>query len=71
MVFFPRKGEVLKNTSRAEDYTPGDLVTGDLPGNLPHIGMVVDRKSGATGRYMIVHKVGQAPKHYRYLGPGS
>jgi uncharacterized protein YijF (DUF1287 family) len=82
MVFFSRKGEVLRITSRAEDYAPGDLVTWDLPGNLPHIGMVVDRKSEASGRYMIVHNVGQGPKmedvlfdwkitgHYRYFGPG-
>jgi uncharacterized protein YijF (DUF1287 family) len=81
MVFFARKGETLRVTSQAENYTPGDLVTWDLPGNLPHIGMVVDRKSGASGRYMIVHNIGQGPKiedvlfdwkitgHYRYFGP--
>ncbi len=82
MVFFSRKGETLKITNRAVDYEPGDLVTWDLPGNLPHIGMVVDRKS-ASGRYMIVHNVGQGPQmedalfnwkitgHYRYFGPGA
>ncbi|HLN00483.1 MAG TPA: DUF1287 domain-containing protein [Bryobacteraceae bacterium] len=81
MAFFSRKGETLRVTSQADDYTPGDLVTWDLPGNLPHIGMVVDRKSGSSGRYMIVHNVGQGPKmedvlfdwkitgHYRYFGP--
>ena len=81
MVFFSRKGETLGITSRAEDYTPGDLVTWDLGGNVPHIGIVVDRKSAASGRYMIVHNIGQGPRmedvlfnwkitgHYRYYGP--
>ena len=83
MVFFSRKGETLPITNRAGDYSPGDLVTWDLGGNVPHIGIVVDRKSGATGRYLIVHNIGQGPKmedvlfdwkitgHYRYYGPGA
>jgi uncharacterized protein YijF (DUF1287 family) len=49
-----------------------------LPGNLPHIGIVVDQKS-AEGRPLIVHNVGRGPKmedflfdypvtgHYRFL----
>jgi uncharacterized protein YijF (DUF1287 family) len=81
MVFFSHKGETLKITNRAEDYSPGDLVTWDLGGNVPHIGIVVDRKSWVSGRYMIVHNIGQGPKmedvlfdwkiigHYRYFGP--
>jgi len=81
MVFFSRKGETLKTTNHAEDYTPGDLVTWDLGGNVPHIGIVVDQKSAASGRYMLVHNIGQGPRmedvlfdwkitgHYRYFGP--
>lgn len=81
MVFFRRKGELLPITLRAPDYSPGDLVTWDLGGGVPHIGIVVDRKSPATGRYMIVHNIGQGPKmedvlfnwkitgHFRYYGP--
>ena len=80
MVFFQRKGESLSITSRAEDYAPGDLVTWDLGGNVPHIGIVVDQKA-PSGRYLIVHNIGQGPKmedvlfnwkitgHYRYFGP--
>src|SRR3984957_4370685 len=80
MVFFERKGESLPITSRAEDYSPGDLITWDLGGNVPHIGIVVDQKGG-RGRYMIVHNIGEGPKmedvlfnwkitaHYRYFGP--
>jgi hypothetical protein len=95
MVFFSRKGETLPITNRAEDYAPGDLVTWDLHprkrkarfpgtpdlgGGLTHIGMVVDRKTLLSRRYMIVHNIGQGPKledalfnwkitgHYRYFG---
>jgi uncharacterized protein YijF (DUF1287 family) len=83
MVFFSRQGEVLKITDRAEDYAPGDLVAWDLGGNMQHIGIVVDRKSEATGRYLVVHNIGQGPRmedvlfdwkiigHYRYYGPQS
>jgi uncharacterized protein YijF (DUF1287 family) len=83
MVFFSRKGESLSITGRAEDYAPGDLVTWDLGGGLTHIGMVVDRKTLFTRRYMIVHNIGAGPKmedvlfdwkitgHYRYFGPAG
>ena len=78
MVFFGRKGEALAITNRAEDYMPGDLVTWDLGGNVPHIGIVVDQRTG--GRYLVVHNIGEGPKmedvlfswkitgHYRYFG---
>lgn len=81
MVFFARKGVRLPITTQAADYAPGDLVTWDLGGGVPHIGIVVDRKSSATGRYMIVHNIGQGPRsedvlfnwkitgHFRYFGP--
>jgi len=81
MVFFARNGESLPITNLAQDYSPGDLVTWDLGGNVPHIGIVVDKKSPETGRYMIVHNIGQGPRmedvlfnwkitgHYRYFGP--
>ena len=82
MVFFQRKGESLPITNRAEDYSPGDLVTWDLGDGVPHIGIVVDQKTPWSGRYLIVHNIGQGPKmedvlfswkitgHYRYFGPG-
>jgi uncharacterized protein YijF (DUF1287 family) len=80
MVFFGRKGESLPLTARLQDYRPGDLVTYDLGGGVPHIAIVVDRREWG-GRYMIVHNIGQGPKmedalfnwkitgHYRYYGP--
>lgn len=82
MVFFGRKGERLAITSRSEDYAPGDLVTWDLGGGVPHIGIVFDRKSPGSGHYLVVHNIGAGPKmedvlfrwkitgHYRYFGPG-
>jgi uncharacterized protein YijF (DUF1287 family) len=81
MVFFARKGETLAISRRAEDYSPGDLVTWDLSSGVPHIGVVVDRKSAGSGRYMIIHNIGNGPQmedvlfnwkitgHYRYFGP--
>lgn len=82
MVFFSRQGEALAITDNPTDYLPGDLVTWDLGGGVPHIGIVVDEKSEQGGRHMIVHNIGQGPKredvlfawritgHYRYYGPG-
>jgi uncharacterized protein YijF (DUF1287 family) len=82
-VFFSRKGESLPTTLRAEDYQPGDLVTWDLGGGVPHIGMVVATRASGSGRDMIVHNIGEGPKmedvlfrwkitgHYRYFGPKS
>ena len=82
MAFFSREGEKLPMTTRADDYSPGDIVAWDLGGGLTHIGIVVDRR-GASGRYMVVHNIGRGPQmedvlfdwkvigHYRYSGPGS
>jgi len=83
MVFFSRQGENLPISAKAEDYSAGDIVTWDLGGDVPHIGMVVDRKSRDTGRLMLVHNIGEGPRmedvlfnwritgHYRYFGPGN
>jgi len=80
-VFFSRQGESLPMTSRAEDYLPGELVTWDLGGGVPHIGIVVNKKSRDGQRYLIEHNIGAGPAledvlfswkitgHYRYLGP--
>ncbi len=77
MVFFSRKAETLPITTHASDYSPGDIVTWDLPGGPTHIGMVVDRQN-FWGRHLIVHNIGAGPKmedvlfdwkitgHYRY-----
>jgi uncharacterized protein YijF (DUF1287 family) len=76
--FFERAGAKLAVTKRSEDYKPGNLVTWMLPGNLPHIGIVSDRKT-AEGRPRILHNIGAGPVeddillaypitgHYRFL----
>jgi uncharacterized protein YijF (DUF1287 family) len=80
-VLFTRRGESLPLSSRAQDYFPGELVTWDLGGGVPHIGIVVGQISPQTGRHLIVHNIGAGPKredvlfhwkitgHYRYYGP--
>jgi uncharacterized protein YijF (DUF1287 family) len=82
-VFFARKGQSLPISARAEDYLPGELVTWNLGGGVPHIGIVVNRKSPDGKRFLIEHNIGVGPKledalfswritgHYRYLGPAS
>ena len=80
-VFFSRNAVSLQASNDPDDYTAGDLVTWMLPGNLPHIGIVVDRRSADDGRPLVVHNIGAGPKledvlfdfpitgHYRYAGP--
>jgi len=80
MVFFSRSGQTLSASADARNYGPGDLVTWSLGSGITHIGIVVDRKSPHSGRYLIVHNIGQGPQmedvlfnwkiigHYRYLG---
>ncbi len=78
-VFFSRHGEKLPVSDHGQDYAPGDLITWMLPGNLPHIGIVSDKKSPVTGNPLIIHNIGLGPKlddmlflfeitgHYRYV----
>jgi uncharacterized protein YijF (DUF1287 family) len=61
-VFFQRHGESLDITQRAENYLPGDIVSWMLPGNLPHIGIVVDEYDSASGRPLVVHNIGSGPQ---------
>ncbi|MFR9166319.1 MAG: DUF1287 domain-containing protein [Dysgonomonas sp.] len=56
--FFTRKGKVRKISADPADYKTGDLVTWDLGGNVPHIGIVTDRMSRDGKRRLIVHNVG-------------
>lgn len=79
-VFFQRHGEELPVSGSPADFRPGDLVTWMLPGNLPHIGVVVGRRSADGRRPLIVHNIGAGPQledallrfpitgHYRFSG---
>lgn len=77
--FFRRRGAELPPTS---EFAPGDVVTWKLASGLPHIGLVIDRRSSDGTRPLVVHNVGAGPKvedallryeitgHYRYRGDG-
>lgn len=64
--FFTRNGQSLAITDKASDYKPGDIVTWMLSGNLPHIGIVVNKKT-ILGTYMVVHNVGSGQVLEDYL----
>ena len=78
-VFFTRHGKSIDISHLADDYQAGDLVTWMLPGNLPHIGIVMSERSEDKQRPLIVHNVGSGPEksdflfsypitgHYRYF----
>ncbi len=79
-VFFARHGQSLPVTEDPQDFQPGDLVTWMLPGNLPHIGIVVKQRSAGGQHPLVVHNIGRGPElddilfkfpmtgHYRYNG---
>lgn len=58
--FFERRGDALSLTpnAAASRFQPGDLVTWMLPGNLPHIGVVSDRRDEANHHPLIIHNIG-------------
>lgn len=57
-VFFAKFGKSKPTDQNSASYVPGDLVTWLLPGNLTHIGIVVNKKSADGKRYLIVHNIG-------------
>lgn len=58
-VFFKKHGEELPITQNPKDYKAGDIVTWMLPGNLPHIGIVINQKSADGKRPLVVHNIGR------------
>ena len=77
-VFFSRHGQDIPISTIKQNYLPGDIVTWLLPGNLPHIGIVVEGPLPNNKSPFIVHNIGAGPKkenvifdykitgHYRY-----
>src|SRR5262245_45841553 len=59
--FFERVNAKVRDAGAAPAYRPGDLVTWMLPGNLPHIGIVSDRRSPDASRPLIIHNIGAGP----------
>jgi len=82
--YFARKQTVLSRSPEPGPFLPGDLVTVMLPGNLPHIMVVSDRKD-AGGVPLVIHNIGSGTReeaalftypvtgHYRlrYAGLGG
>ena len=68
MTYFMRQGWAVQDTN----YQAGDIVTWDLKGNRPHIGIVSDRKIG--DRPLIIHNIGSGTREddilYRYTITG-
>ena len=76
--FFRRQGQALAPSSNPGSYQAGDIVTWQLQGRLPHIGIVSDRNAPNTQRPLVIHNVGAGPQeedrlfaypitgHYRY-----
>ena len=69
-----RKPEMSGNGIAVQDtnYQAGDIVTWELKGNRPHIGIVSDRKIG--DRPLIIHNIGLGTREddilYRYTITG-
>ncbi|RUS58665.1 DUF1287 domain-containing protein [Pseudorhodobacter sp. E13] len=51
-----RVGAALPLSSDPAQFQPGDIVTWMLPGNLPHIGILSDRSTGAHP--LVLHNIG-------------
>jgi uncharacterized protein len=56
--FLKRKGAEREVSSDGAAYQPGDLVTQNLPGNLPHIAIVSDTRNAAGTAPLVIHNIG-------------
>jgi len=59
--FFTRHGVALGVSKDARNYAPGDIVTWQVPPNLPHIGLVADVRT-AAGVPLIIHNIGNGTR---------
>lgn len=59
--YLARAGAGIRVDRDVAGYVAGDLVTWMLPGNLPHIGIVSDRRAAGTERPLILHNIGAGP----------
>ncbi len=79
MTFLDRQNKSIPVSHQEQDYKPGDIVTWKLPGNIDHIGIVVNVQVEDSDRYKVVHNLGAGAKledvlfefvitgHYRYF----
>ncbi len=80
--FFRRAGAEIPRSNDPRAYRSGDVVSWMLPGNLPHIGIVIDQRSPSDVP-LVVHNIVPGPEiedilfrytitgHYRYSGRQS
>ncbi len=66
-VFFARAGQNLPITYRAQDYSPGDLVTWNIRPGMPHIGIVSNRYASDGVTPLIIHNIGKGPVYENVL----
>lgn len=59
MVYFERRGHAVPIATDAAAYLPGDVVTWDLGGGVPHIGLVAESFDPVSGQRLIVHNIGR------------
>jgi uncharacterized protein len=59
--FLSRQGAKLPLPARESDWQPGDIFTSLVGGNLPHIGIVSDRKT-TSGRPLAIHNIGSGTR---------
>jgi uncharacterized protein YijF (DUF1287 family) len=63
---FARIGAEVPLADGPAPYLPGDIVTWTLPGNLPHIGIVSDRRA-EDGTPLILHNIGSGAREENIL----
>jgi len=64
--WFERQRWNMDISDRTDAYAPGDLVTWDLEGNVPHIGIVSERRS-VFGPPLIIHNIGSGTREDNIL----
>lgn len=61
-VYFSRYWQKLVVSQDSAKYLAGDVVTVMLPGNLPHIMVVSDKKYSFTDRPLVIHNIGSGTR---------
>lgn len=59
--YLSRHATQIEISSTTDSFLPGDIVTCTLPGNLPHIMLVSDKKT-ASGTPLVIHNIGQGTR---------
>ena len=58
MKFFERYGQVKANREDLSSYEPGDIVCWNLGSGITHIGILSNKKSTDSKRYLVIHNIG-------------